>query len=429
MGQRSCIPAAIVRSTMATLLGAAWLLVAGLSCAGPAAAQTTGKNPSHEDILRGFDIAALYADTSQGVTGFGAGATLTGVVVRWDHPIVYSLDGMQYDKARIAETVETLKTIADKAGVVVKEGALGGKDVNFRIIFLNTDNLRTKSGGKAGCLTSWNSDGWTGRLSWVELQINFAYQAGISQCIQHELLHAFGLRGHPHKLHSIMSYYTTRFVFEPTEADIVMLQTLYDHRIKTGMPRLHAVALANGIIEEKRRALNPSAPPATPPDAVLADIRASIVKQAEAGNVRAMLHLAEAFRSGKGADLDPARSQAWLDRAAASTDPAQRFDAAYALQFGRIVPRDQERAARIYADIADGGQAAAQNNLGTMLRNGHGLAADKVEALKWFILSAKAGNKLAEKNRDSLSVELAAEQRGEAERRAGAWKPVAQAAK
>lgn len=424
MEQQSCIPVAKMRAAMAALLGGVCLLAAGM-----AAAQTTGKNPSHEDILRGFDISALYADTAQGTTGFGSGATLTGVVVRWENPIVYSLDGLQYDKARIAETVETLKKFADLAGIVVKEGAVGGKDVNFRIVFRNTDNLRASNGGKVGCLTSWNSDNWTGRLNWAELQINLAYQAGISQCIQHELLHAFGLRGHPHKLHSILSYYTTRFVFEPTEADIVLLQTLYDRRIKAGMPRLEAVVLANGIIEEKRRALNPAAPPATSPDAVLADIRASIVALAESGNVRAMLHLAEAFRGGKGAELDPQRSKAWLDRATASIDPVQRFDAAYALQFGRIVPRDQERAARLYAGIADTGQAAAQNNLGNMLRNGHGLATDKIEALKWFILSAKAGNKLAEKNRDSLSAELADDERGEAERRAGAWKPVAQAAR
>lgn len=392
-------------------------------------AQTTGKNPSHADILRGFDIAALYADTTQGTTGFGSGATLTGMVVRWDNPIVYSLDGLQYDKTSMAETVKTLKKFADLAGIVVKEGAVGGKDVNFRIIFRNTDNLRASNGGKVGCLTSWNSDNWTGRLNWAELQINLAYQSGISQCIQHELLHAFGLRGHPHKLHSILSYYTTRFVFEPTEADIVLLQTLYDRRIKTGMPRLEAVTLASGIIEEKRRALNPAAPPATPPDAVLADIRASIVTLAESGNVRAMLHLAEAFRSGKGADLDPERSRIWLERATASIDPVQRFDAAYALQFGRIVQRDQERAARLYAGIADTGQASAQNNLGHMLRHGHGLTTDKVEALKWFILSAKTGNKLAEKNRDSLSAELAEDERSEAQQRAAAWKPAVEAAR
>lgn len=408
---------------MAVGIGLSGLLVAS------AGAQTTGKTPSHADILRGFDIAALYADTSQGTTGFGSGATLIGMVVRWETPIVYSLDGLQYDKTNIAETVRTLQRFADLAGIAVKEGTVGDKAVNFRIVFRNTDNLRASNGGKVGCLTSWNNDTWTGRLNWAELQINLAYTSGIGQCIQHELLHAFGLRGHPHKLHSILSYYTTRFVFEPTEADIVLLQTLYDRRIKTGMPRLEAVALASGIIEEKRRALNPAAPPATPPDAVLAEIRASITALAESGNVRAMLHLAEAFRSGKGAELDPERSRLWLDRATASPDPAQRFDAAYALQFGRIVPRDHERAARVYAGIADTGQGSAQNNLGNMLRNGHGLATDKVEALKWFILAAKTGNRLAERNRDSLSAELADEERSEAERRAAAWKPAAEAAR
>ena len=83
--------------------------IIGLSgfLAATAVAQTTGRNPSHADILRGFDIAALYADKSQGTTGYGSGATMTGIVAKWTRPVVYRVDGMTYDKARIAETMRS----------------------------------------------------------------------------------------------------------------------------------------------------------------------------------------------------------------------------------------------------------------------------------------------------------------------------------
>lgn len=40
---------------------------------------------------------------------------------------------------------------------------------------------------------------------------------------------------------------------------------------------------------------------------------------------------------------------------------------------------------------AEAGNASAQYNLGLSYRNGTGIAADKVEAFKWFTLAANAG--------------------------------------
>ena len=414
---------------MGKLLLYAVAVLAGLAMAGPAWTQTTGNNPSHEDILRGFDISALYADTSQGTTGFGAGATMTGVLTKWDRTIAYSLNGLLYDNTRIKETVDALNRMAGIAGLETREVQPESGDANFRIVFRNSENLRTSNGGKAGCLTSWKYDKWTGRMIGAELQINLAYINGISHCIIHEMLHAFGLRGHPHKLHSIMSYYTSKIVFDLTEADMVMLQTLYDPRMKLGLPRLSAAALADDIIEEKRRALNPAAPPRSDPAPVFRDIVASLEKEAEAGGVHAMLHLAEAYRVGSGVTPSRHLHRQWLQRAMSHPDPKERFDAAYALHFGRILPVNHAQALLLYEEIARSGINAAQNNLGHMLRNGHGAPANKVEAMKWFILAAQAGNALAGKNRDSLLPQLTPEEHAEAQKRAAEWQPVQQAAR
>jgi len=402
--------------------------IIGLSgfLAATAVAQTTGRNPSHADILRGFDIAALYADKSQGTTGYGSGATMTGIVAKWTRPVVYRVDGMTYDKARIAETIESLKRVAAIAGVSVSEGTEA--TANFILVFRNTDNLRSSNGGKAGCLTSWNSHQWTGAFNRAELHINLGTRSDLTQCINHEMLHAFGLRGHPHKLHSVMSYYTVRIVFDMTEADTVMLQTLYDKRMKPGLSRLAAMVLADGIIEEKRRALNPAAPPKTDSTALFHDVIADLEVAAKAGNARALLSLAEAYRFGLALPKDEARMQALIAQAAQLPDAAQRFDAAYALNNGYFVPQDAAHAASIYRRNADVGHLTSQNNLALLLRDGKGVPQDMTEALMWFTIAAGKYD-LAERNRQSLLPKLTPDIQAAAQQRAAAWKPAAEVAR
>jgi hypothetical protein len=391
-----------------------------------ATAQTTGKNPSHADILRGFDVAALYADKSQNTTGYGSGATLTGTVMKWTRPVRYRVDGMTYDKTRIAETIDTLKRVAAIAGVPVSEGT--GTTANFILVFRNSDNMRASNGGRVGCLTSWNGNHWTGAFTTVEMQINLAMQYELTHCINHEMLHAFGLRGHPHKLHSVMSYYTARFVFDPTEADIVMLQTLYDKRMKPGMSRLAAVVLADELIEEKRRALNPAAPPRTESTAVFQEIIADLEVAAKAGDARAILSLAEAHRFGIVLPKDDVKMQALIEQAAQLLDPGQRFDTAYALAAGHFVPQDAERAAILYRRNAESGHLVSQNNLAILLRDGKGVSQDMTEALMWFTIAAGKYD-LAERNRQNLLDKLAPDIQQTAHQRATAWKLAAEAAR
>lgn len=399
-----------------------FLILAALALPVPAHAQTTGRNPSHEDILRGFDVSALHADKESGRTSFGTGATMTGVIHKWTKPIVYRMEGLLYDKKKNAYILEQLNRLAGMAGVDVKEAAPNGADVNFRIVIRDAD-LRV-GGAPAGCYASSFFDPWSGIYLRAELHINLNYGPDISRCVIHEMLHALGLSGHPHKLHSVLSYYTLRTVFDLTEADEVMLRTLYDPRLKPGTSRLAALILADGIIEEKRRALNTGAPPRTAPDPVLQGVVADLEAEAGRGNVRAMLHLAEAHRFGLFLPQDEAKMLGLLEQGAAATNAAQRFNLAYALATGYHVPKDPARAHALYRQGAEQGHDVSQNNLGAQLRFGSGAAVDKIEALKWFILAARTETfQLAQRNRDSLAKELDEAERAEAEARAKAWKP------
>ena len=59
---------------------------------------------------------------------------------------------------------------------------------------------------------------------------------------------------------------------------------------------------------------------------------------------------------------------------------------------GKGVERDQAKAAELYGKAAELGHAKSMQNYGEALMLGEGVAQDIQEALKWFILSARAGN-------------------------------------
>jgi len=402
-------------------------LLAGVLMTSGTAAQTTGKNPSHADILRGFDAAAFWASRED--VDYGGTYNPTGLVVKWNREIVYRVDGLQFKPDAIEQAIGTLKRQAGIAGLAVRAAA-DGEDANFLINFRDVATFTMPGGRKAGCYMTTNYDPRSGHMRLATLNINLSSQ-GLERCIVHETLHGFGLFNHPHKLHSVLSYYTNAFVFDLTEPDIVMLQTLYDPRLKAGASRLAGLMLADSIIEEKRRALNPAAPPKTDSTPVFQAVIADLEKAAASGNMRAALYLAEAYRFGLGVPKDPARVQTVLDEAERqATDQDRRFELAYALYGGQYAGKHESRAVALYRRNAELGHHISQNNLAVALRDGRGVAQDKREALMWFTIAAVSRNyELAERNRQGLLAQLTPEDQAEAEKRAAAWKPAAEAAR
>jgi hypothetical protein len=392
-----------------------------------AVAQTTGRNPSHEDILRGLDAAAFWASKED--TSYGGSYNPTGFVIKWMNDIRYRTDGFTYNAKAIESAIGTLRRQAEIAGVAARQ-VQSANDANFTLVFENVDVFRIGSvERRANCYMNARYDEGTGRMTSATLHINMAKPNDIDRCIVHEILHGFGLLNHPHRLHSVLSYYTQRIAHDLTEADIVMLQTLYDPRLKPGMRRLQALQVADSIIEEKRRALNPGATPKTDTTNVLREAVADLEKVAGQGNVKAMLHLSQAYRIGAAVAKDSAMADAWLDRAAGQQDPQMRFDVAYGLAEGHYSFRDEARAVAIYRPLAMSGHRTSQNNLAVLLRDGRGVEQDKTEALFWFSVAATSGYALAERNRKRLADALGESQSDAATRRAAAWRPAVEPAR
>lgn len=381
--------------------------------------EAPSRTPTHEDILRGFDASALSA--SRDDVAYGGSYDPVGMIVKWQKPIVYKIEGLRSRPDAINLAVATLKQQAALVGLEVR-AANAPSEANYTIAFRNVANFNVGD-RKAICYLTYNFN-TNGHMQWASLQINLAAPS-LERCVRHEILHGFGLLNHPHHLHSVLSYRTGDQMADLTEADLVLLRSLYDPRIKPAMSRLAALTIADGLIETNRRALNPRAPPKTDPAPVLRDVIADLDKAAAGGNVRALMYLAEAAWQGYGMPKDPARMQALIDRAAGTRDIVARFDLAHALGSGRYVPKDEARAAALYRRNAEAGHAVSQNNYAVMLRDGLGVPVDRVAALTWFTLAARGNLAIAERSRLALIQALPPEQQQEAARRAAAWRPVA----
>jgi len=88
-----------------------------------------------------------------------------------------------------------------------------------------------------------------------------------------------------------------------------------------------------------------------------------------------------------------------------------------------LKPQDYAQAAAWFRKAADQGLAAAQNNLGLVYYNGHGVPQDYAQAHKWFNLAAASGDADAVSNRDRVAAKMTPAQIAEAQRLASEWKP------
>ena len=88
---------------------------------------------------------------------------------------------------------------------------------------------------------------------------------------------------------------------------------------------------------------------------------------------------------------------------------------------GQGVPKDQKKAAELFKQAAEGGSPGAQQSLGSALKLGEGIETDVIEALKWFIVSARAGNKDANAYAERVARFMTRQQRLEARKKTLAW--------
>lgn len=222
-------------SVLARRIAALSVLGFGLACGsvGPAQASDWQNRVSLQDAAKAFDDAALRINTSPAAE-----------LARWTSPIFLAIVDKSGMSDHASEAEASVRAIAAVARVSVTRVSPTDPRANF--VLRASD---TGYDGKPPCRSSVD---WTGAgsMTRIEIRVNLVNPGRITRCINHEVMHGFGFRGHPHGSFSVLSYKHANQA-QLTDVDLVMLEALYDPRLQPGMKPAAASALACSIMAEK----------------------------------------------------------------------------------------------------------------------------------------------------------------------------------
>ena len=226
--------------TLGTWRRRAALMVLTLGMAGGAISPTHGSDwfgkVKLDDVAKAFDDAALRIDTSPAIE-----------LARWTTPIFLAINENAGMGGFAPEVEAAVRANAAIARVQVTRVAWGDSRANFLV-----RSSAGEVGGRPPCRSSvdWND---IGQMVRSDIYVNLNNPNRITRCINHEVLHGFGFRGHPHSSFSVLSYkYAAQA--QLTDIDQLMLQTLYDPRLRPGTKVAAASPVACTILAEKVRA-------------------------------------------------------------------------------------------------------------------------------------------------------------------------------
>jgi TPR repeat protein len=124
------------------------------------------------------------------------------------------------------------------------------------------------------------------------------------------------------------------------------------------------------------------------------------LKAAQAGNVDAMFIAGGMYMQGQGTTVNRAEAFKWLYKAAINDRSSKESERIIGQSFitGENVPQNYEEARYWYERAAEGGDAAAQSELGVLYFSGKMLDKDYEKARHWFDIAARNNYPLAQYN-------------------------------
>ena len=149
----------------------------------------------------------------------------------------------------------------------------------------------------------------------------------------------------------------------------------------------------------------------------------TLERAANLGHAPAQLHLAGLYQTGAdGLEADSTESRQWARRAAENQDPRGMHAYGMYLFDGVGGGRNRAEALTWLKKAAERGLVDSQYNVARLYENGdEGIAADAGEALKWYMIAARAGDDQAEAAIARLTPRASATARQAARRAADAF--------
>lgn len=169
------------------------------------------------------------------------------LLARWPSPVSVSV--VEGDTAaNVALAKEAVGILAALSALDVEWSPARDRSAALRIHFASRDGFVINRSEKAVCYTR-TAVAPAGRILQADVYVSRMPDGGWNtECLTHELLHAFGWRGHTHRLRSANSY--AHGESELTRWDRIMMRTLYDPRLEPGISKAAALPVARVIIRE-----------------------------------------------------------------------------------------------------------------------------------------------------------------------------------
>lgn len=150
--------------------------------------------------------------------------------------------------ANVALVRNTMPQFAELTGLSISVVGWNNASARLQIYFSSKKDFVINDNEPAKCFARSRSDR-QGRLDLAEVHIaRIDDRTWQTDCLVHELLHAFGWRGHTHRVRSAISYMHGET--ELTRWDAYLMRTLYDPRIEFGASRDDALPVARDVLHE-----------------------------------------------------------------------------------------------------------------------------------------------------------------------------------
>ena len=145
-------------------------------------------------------------------------------------------------------------------------------------------------------------------------------------------------------------------------------------------------------------------------------------KAASSGYVLAQSRLGAMYDEGRGIPRSLSKAMKWYRKAAQQGDLPAQVSLGVIYGTGRGVPQNYFQAVKWFGLAAEQGNALAQYNLGLLYANGYDVVPkDDIQALVWFILAEKGGNKDGRKSHEAFATRMSPDQVEKAEKFAQDW--------
>jgi hypothetical protein len=189
-------------------------------------------------LAKGFEDAALRVEDN---------SMKPKEIARWNGEIVLAFVNPAAASREATAMSKAVREIAAIAGIAVREVEAKDPAANFVGKYSDSSSAGFgMGGGTSNCFSTTNFE--KGSIERVDVNIGTRMRGG-DRCVVHEVLHGFGFNSHPHGLDSVLSYVYNREGLTPT--DRLLIETLYDKRLKPGMTRTEAAPIACRILAEK----------------------------------------------------------------------------------------------------------------------------------------------------------------------------------